>query len=109
MKDDRIIPIIKNVKANDQGSSYKPISLLSPIAKLMQKLYVNHILSEHFQPDRHQHASRKQHCTVIPPGPKWTQRHGKTGLLYGCTRSKAFDIVNHGKLLNLIVESTIGP
>ena len=56
----RVIPLIKSGKPIDQGTSFRPISLLSPIAKLMEKL-IQPDLSEHFLLADHQHGFRKIH------------------------------------------------
>ena len=42
----RIIPILKPNKSQEQSKSYRPIALLSPLAKLMEKLVLG-VLTEH--------------------------------------------------------------
>ena len=52
----RIIPIIKPNKRPDQSTSYRPISLQSPLAKLMEKLLLA-TLTEHLQLAEHSMVS----------------------------------------------------
>lgn len=75
----QIIPILKPGKPNDQGSSHRPISLLSPVAKLLEKLILP-TMNEHLQPASHQHGFRKNHSTVtalqrIQHQREWTWTH----------------------------------
>ena len=48
----RIIPILKPNKSQDQSTSYRPISLLSPLAKLTEKLVLG-TLTEHLELAEH--------------------------------------------------------
>ena len=59
----RIIPILKLNKSPDQSTSYHPISLLSPLAKLMEKLVLE-TLTEHLQLAENQHGFRRMHSTI---------------------------------------------
>ena len=40
---EKIVPILKPDKDPGQGTSYRPISLLSPIAKTLEKIILPHI------------------------------------------------------------------
>jgi hypothetical protein len=58
-----IIPILKPGKPADQGASYRPISLLSPAVKILERLLRPHIrvaLLKH----PYQHGYAEQHSTV---------------------------------------------
>ena len=59
----RIIPMLKPNKSPDQSTSYRPISLLSTLAKLLEKLVLGP-LTEHLQLAEHQHGFRKMHNTT---------------------------------------------
>ena len=59
----RIIPILKPKKSSDQSRSYSPISLLSSLAKSMEKLILG-TLTENLQLAKHQHGFRIMHSTT---------------------------------------------
>ena len=54
-KEGRIIPLLKPGKPADQGKSYHPITLMSPVAKLVEKLLLLR-LQEHLPLADHQHG-----------------------------------------------------
>ena len=58
-----IVPIPKPNKATDKGNSYRPISLLSVIAKTLEKSLFPYITAN--KPNTHmQHGYKTQHSTV---------------------------------------------
>ena len=57
------IPLLKPGKLADQGKSYHPIALLSPVAKLVKKLLLPR-LQEHLPLANHQHGFRSGHSTT---------------------------------------------
>ena len=59
----KIIPIPKPGKDITQGTSYRPIALLSPIAKTLEKIILPHITSNTIIPP-HQHGFRHKHSTA---------------------------------------------
>ena len=54
---------LKPNKSPDQSTTYRPISLLSPLAKLMEKLLLGK-LTKHLQLSEHQHGFRRMHSTT---------------------------------------------
>ena len=54
----KIIPIAKPNKNIDEGTSYRPISLLSPIAKTLEKILLP-IFTDNIQNEKFQHGFKK--------------------------------------------------
>lgn len=65
----RIVPILKTGNPNKQGSSFRPLSLLSPVAKLMEKLILP-TMNEHLQPAEDKHAASR---TSAAPSPLYNE------------------------------------
>jgi hypothetical protein len=61
-KTGRIIPLLKPGKPADEGTSFRPISLLSPPAKILEKVLLPEI-NKAVNLARHQHGFRKGHST----------------------------------------------
>ena len=112
----RIIPLLKPGKPSDQGTSYRPISLLSPLAKILESIILPHLQSSiTLQP--HQHGFRKGHstCTALHS----IMSHIKEGLnkqkpvnrtvLVAVDLSKAFDTVDHEILIDDITKLPLDP
>lgn len=59
----KLIPIIKPNKNKNQGTSYRPIALLSPIAKTLEKV-LHAIIQPHIPSVHHQHGFKKLHSTT---------------------------------------------
>ena len=59
----RIVPIPKPGKPHNEGPSYRPISLLSPVAKILESLLLPH-LQQHLALKPHQHGFRKLRSTT---------------------------------------------
>jgi len=113
----KIIPIPKPNKPANEGTSFRPISLLSPIAKVLEKALLPHITAE-IPNNPHQHGFKPLHSTTTvlnnitntiaegfnqKPPPKRT-------VLVSLDMSKAFDTVNHHKLTSKILNlTTINP
>ena len=62
-KSSLIIPIPKPGKDTPQGSSYRPISLLCPAAKVLESLILPTI-NKYLQPAPDQHGFRQEHSTT---------------------------------------------
>lgn len=102
----RIIPLLKPGKPADQGSSYRPISLLSPAAKILEAILLPEISSSLNLAD-HQHGFRKGRSTLtalqdisehITKGLNKKQPVDRT-VSVAIDLSKAFDTVDHTQLL----------
>ena len=59
-----VIPIPKPGKDSSQGTSYRPISLLCPAAKVIEALILPSI-NEYLSPVRDQHCFRPKHSTTF--------------------------------------------
>ena len=114
----RIIPLLKPNKPADEGASYRPISLLSPLAKLLESVVLVP-LSASIPLAAHQHGFRKGRSTqtalqevtdYITTGLNKPKPVDRT-VLVAVDLSKAFDTVNLEILLKdisgLPLDSTI--
>ncbi|WP_333764851.1 reverse transcriptase domain-containing protein [Streptomyces sp. IBSBF 2390] len=110
----RIIPLLKPNKSPSEGTSYRPISLLSPLVKLMEKLLLP-LLASHLTPPRHQHGFRKAHSTTTALHTIYEHiqrglndnRPNKRTVMVALDLSKAFDTVDHVLLLNDIFNTSL--
>jgi RNA polymerase subunit RPABC4/transcription elongation factor Spt4 len=110
----KIIPIPKPNKDPNSGPSYRPISLLSPIAKTMEKVLLPHITPG--LPDiKHQHGFKTMHSTTtalhqltnqITQGFNQAQPPLRT-VVVSLDLSKAFDTVNIHSLINKLHQTTV--
>ena len=107
----KIIPLLKPGKPIDEGKSYRPISLLSPAAKIMEKLILPE-LSAAVKLQDHQHGFRKNRSTVtalqevnfhIASGLNRRKPPHRT-ILVAVDLSRAFDTVDHELLLKDILQ-----
>ena len=105
-KQSRIIALLKPGKPVDQGSSHRPISLLSPPAKILESILLPEITAAIDLPD-HQHGFRKGRSTTTALND--ISQHITTGLnmkrpvnrtvAVAIDLSKAFDTVDHDLLM----------
>ena len=111
-----VILIPKPGKDSSQGTSYRPISLLCPAAKVLEALILPSI-NEFLSPAKYQHGFRPSHSTTsallqlttdIETG--FDQR--KPPHRMGCVAidlTAAFDTVSHDTLISKIVGSSLPP
>ena len=109
-----IVPLLKTGKPKEQGTSYRPISLLCPASKLMELLMLRFI-TPHLQLADTQHGFRAGRSTTTALLPLVHQVAAGFNQLCPPRRtvvmavdfSKAFDTVDHTALLRSIHESTM--
>ncbi|GAB0099134.1 hypothetical protein DMENIID0001_149740 [Sergentomyia squamirostris] len=110
----RVIPILKPGKPANRGSSYRPISLLSPLAKVMESTLLSW-LKCNFQLADHQHGFRELHSTTtalqiiqkkISDGLNQKKPCARS-ILVALDLSKAFDTVPLDQLLEDIHNTTL--
>ena len=110
----KIIPIPKPNKKPNEGTSYRPISLLSPIAKTLEKIILPNI-TDNIPNTTHQHGFKKHHSTStalhsitnsIAKGFNQKKPPSRT-ILVSLDMSKAFDSVNIHKLTDKILQTNI--
>ena len=113
-KTTRIIPLLKPGKSDDTGKSYRPVSLLSPLAKALETLLFL-TLTEHLPMADHQHGFRKGRSTTtdlyeidchITRGLNKRKPVDRTVFVALDLRA-IFDTVIINKLLNIILASKI--
>ena len=109
-----IIPLLKPSKPSDDSTSYRPVSLLCPAIKILERLILP-TLTEHLPVPPHQHGFRSNHSTVtalnefnqkVADGFNKKKPADRTVLLQ-IDLSKAFDMVSHEKLLSGLLNSSL--
>ena len=111
-----ILPLLKPDKPKDQGPSYRPISLLCPASKVMERLMLPLILPHlHTSDSQHGYRAKRSTTTALLPlahqvasGINQNRPPHRT-VATAVDFSKAFDTVNHTALLSDICESTMEP
>lgn len=110
----RVIPLLKPNKPVDQAKSFRPISLLSPSAKLFESLLLP-ILKTHLPLAEHQHGFRIGYSTTtalhvitnhILRGLNRRRPNHRT-VMVALDLSRAFDTVSHSVLLQDLLTSTL--
>ena len=115
-KSSLIIPIPKPGKDTSQGSSYWPISLLYPAAKVLQTLILTTI-NKYLLPAPDQHGFRREHSTTsvlfqltTDSAMEFNQRKSPhRTVCVAVDLSAVFDTVYHNKLLSKIDRSHLPP
>ena len=115
-KSAHVIPILKPGKPANQAGSYRPISLLCPEVKILERLNLP-VLKASLTPADSQHGFRSQRSTVsallplsnqVASGFNEKKPAKRTGLL--CVDlAKAFDVVTHHKLVDKISRTDLNP
>ena len=111
-----IIPILKPGKLKDQGPSYRPISILCPASKVLEKLMYARI-SPHLPLADTQHGYRTGRSTITALLPLTQQvvtgfnqqRPPRRTVTMAVDFSQAFDTVNHTALLRDLPNTTLPP
>ena len=115
-KTGRIVPLLKPHKPADVGKSYRPVSLLSPLAKALESLLLPKILASITFAD-HQHGFRKKRSTTtalqdiieyIKHGLNKNKPVDRT-VLVAVDLTCAFDTVSHEILLKDISNLPLNP
>jgi hypothetical protein len=117
-KNSVIIPLLKPGKPANISDSYRPVSLLCPAIKILERLLLP-TLTENLEVPVFQHGFRKNHSTVTALNEfnsqvangfneKRSKRPDRTVLLQ-IDLSKAFDMVNHDKLLKDLESTNLSP
>ena len=111
-----VIPIPKPGKDSSQGTSYRPISLLCPAAKVLEALILPSI-NEFLSPAKDQHGFRPRHSTTsallqlttdIETGFNQRKPPHRT-VCVAIDLTAAFDTVSHDTLISKIVGSSLPP
>ena len=111
-----IVPLLKPGKPSNISTSYRPVSLLSPIAKVIERLILPSI-TEALPPAEHQHGFRPNHSTVtallhlsksVASGFNKRRPPDRT-VAVALDLSKAFDMVDINTLLQLLTNSPLHP
>ena len=109
-----VIPIPKPGKDSSQGTSYRPISLLCPAAKVMEALILPEV-NYHLFPSPDQHGFRPAHSTTsallqlttdIATGFNQRKPPDRT-VCIAVDLTAAFDTVCHNTLISKIARSTL--
>ena len=113
-KTSAIIPLLKPKKPAEESTSYRPVSLLCPAIKILERLILPS-LTEHLPVPDIQHGFRQHHSTVtalnefneaVADGFNMKKPPNRTVLLQ-IDLSKAFDMVNHEKLIKDLNQTTL--
>ena len=115
-KNSLVIPIPKPDKDSSQGISYRPISLLCPVAKVLEALILPSI-NEFISPAKDQHGFRPRHLTTsaflqlttdIETGFNQRKPPHRT-VCVAIDLTAPFDTVSHDILISKIAESSLPP
>ena len=112
----KIIPIPKPGKDKNLGPSYRPISLLSNIAKTFEKIILAriepHLPQKSFQhgyKSKHSTTTALQHMTNIAAKGFNKKRPPQRTILIAIDMSRAFDVIDHRKLIEKMINLTSMP
>ena len=113
-KSSTIIPLLKPNKPAEDSGSYRPVSLLCPAIKVLERVILPTLKDNLPVPDV-QHGFRSQHSTVSAlndftqsvAGGFNRRKPAERTLLLQLDLSKAFDMVSHEKLLKDLNNTTL--
>ena len=111
-----VLPVLKPNKPADEGLSYRPISLLCPASKVLERLLLP-FLNESIVLDDTQHGFRAQRSPTTALLPLVTsiargfneQKPPDRTVAVAIDISKAFDSVSHDLLIGKILDSALHP
>ena len=112
-KTSTIVPIPKPGKPLDLGPSYRPISLLSPAIKVLERLLLPQLNTLPLSPTQHGFRTRHNTTTALIPlthvvASGFNQpRPPHRTLTMAIDFSRAFDMVNHTKLITSLTQTTL--
>jgi hypothetical protein len=109
-----VLPVLKPGKPVDQGSSYCPISLISPVVKILERLLLPSLISAFvLSPTQHGFCPFRSTTTALLPivseiseGFNINKPADRT-VVVAIDIFKAFDTVNHMLLIKQIADSTL--
>ena len=109
-----IISILKPGKDNNIGKNWRPISLLCPAAKTLEKLLLPKILSHnHFHPAQHGLRPKHSTCTALSTitadiAAGFSRKNpDRRTVLVALDLTAAFDNVDHQQLLDCVLNTNI--
>ena len=111
-----VLPILKPGKPSGKGPSYRPVSLLCPAVKILERLLLPS-LKEHLLPSPHQHGFRQRHSTTsallplvskIADGFKQPKPPRRSAIV-AIDICQAFDRVPIPRLLDEISQTSLHP
>ena len=116
-KNSLVIPLLKPGKPADESNSFRPVSLLCPAIKILERLILPY-LNECLPIPTFQHGFKAKHSTVtalnqlnldISAGFNFKPKPAKRTVLLQLDLSKAFDMVNLTKLQDDLNKSPLPP
>ena len=111
-----IIPLLKAGKPAELGKSYRPISLLCPASKVLERLILPHLTAT-LTPNNTQHGFRSMRSTTTALLPLSTmvavgfnqQKPASRTAALAIDFAKAFDSVDHPTLLRKLLDAPLHP
>ena len=110
-----IIPLLKPGKPPSLGPSYRPISLLCPAVKVLERLLLPELNRLPLAPSQHGFRGRRSTTTALLPladqvAEAFNQpRPPSRVVTMSIDLSKAFDTISHTKLISALIDSPLRP